>query len=456
MTLFQQQQRFKLDHLVEAYTQHGLSRRAFLQQALALGLAASSASTLLAACGTTSEVGQNPTSITLLHNWHGDDLAAFKNITAAYTSKYAVQVKLEEADDVANALNARLNANNPPDLAILANPLQLKAFASQGKLKALNTLLDMDRLSKEYAQYWISLASYQNILYGVFFRGTNKGSIWYNPNQFDSDHYQTPLTWSEMITLSDTIAHGGKHPWSIGLKNGTSYDWSITDWIAQIYLSESGPDLYDKWTQHTIPWTHGSVKSAFTKCGLILTNENYVKFGTQAIFATTIQQSIYTLLNNPATAYMCYVGDFANALIANQYIDALPGTDYNIFPFPPITASYTGATTANADVVVALKDNDSARNLIQYLAIADSQTLWTTSGGFTSLNMALDLNNYPNEVAKASAQHLVHAPIVRYSALDLMPAKVQSAFTTGAQNFIKEPAQLDTILATIETAAKAS
>ena len=149
-------------------------------------------------------------------------------------------------------------------------------------------------------------------------------------------------------------------------------------------------------------------------------------------------------------------GNFVDELISGQYINALPGTDYNVFPFPPITTSYKGATTASADVVVALKDNDSARDLIQYLAIADSQSVWTTLGGFTSLNMALDLNDYPNEVAKASAQQLVHAPIVRYSALDLMPTTVQSSFSQGTQTFINTPTQLDAILETIEAAAKKS
>jgi alpha-glucoside transport system substrate-binding protein len=455
MTLFQQLRRLKLDHLVEAYITHDVSRRAFLQQALALGLAASSASTLLAACGSkSSEVGERPNSITVLHSWQGNDLAAFEEITAAYTKKYAIQVKLEESDNVENTLTARLQANNPPDLAILPNPRQVQTLASQGKLKALNTLIDMGRLAKEYAPYWINLASYQDNLYGVFFRGTNKGTVWYNPEQFNDNHYQTPLTWDEMITLSNTIADKGTYPWSIGFKDGTNYDWSPSDWIAQIYLSESGPALYDKWIQHTIPWTHSSIKSAFTKSAQIMTSKTYVKDGALQLSSKTVPQSIDSLLSDPAVPCLCYVGDFANELISNQYINALPGTDYNIFPFPTITSGYKGATTASADIVVALQDNDSARDLIQYLAIADSQTLWTTRGGFTSLNMALDLNNYPNEVAKASAQQLAYAPIVRYSALDLMPTAVQTAFTKGVQSFLAEPEQLDTILASIEMAAR--
>ena len=200
MTLSHHQRHSILDHLVDTYRKqkHSMSRRTFLQHSLALGLTVSSASSLLAACGSkSSEAGQLPNSITVLHNWTGVNLVTFKKITDAYTSKYAVQVQLEATNNLDTTLDARLKANNPPDLAILSGPARVQALASQGKLKELNPLLDMDRMHKEYAQYWLDLASYQDSLYGVFFRGTNKGTIWYNPNQFDSNHYETPLS-SEM------------------------------------------------------------------------------------------------------------------------------------------------------------------------------------------------------------------------------------------------------------------
>lgn len=171
MTLFHHQRHSRLDHLINTYREqkHHLSRRTFLQHSLALGLTVSSASSLLAACGRkTTEVGQLPKTITVLHSWTGADLTIFKKITDAYTNLYAIQVQLDATDNVEATLNARLKANNPPDLAILPGPMQVQALASQGKLKALNPLLDMDRLHREYAQYWIDLASYKDNLYGIF------------------------------------------------------------------------------------------------------------------------------------------------------------------------------------------------------------------------------------------------------------------------------------------------
>jgi len=456
MFFFRRQSSPALDELVEKYTTTGMSRRAFLQRATALGLTASSASALLAACGGTSN--SNPTqkvsTLDVVGTWSGDEQTAFNKVKAPFESQNGVKVNFESTRDVSAILTTRIKANNPPDLAILPNPGAMQQYAQQGALKDISSFVDMDQLKKDYSQSWIDLGSYNNTLYAIFYKAANKGTIWYNPKQFQQDKYETPHTWDEMISLSDKIAQSGKYPWSIGVENGPASGWPAADWVAQIFLNQSGPDLYDQWVAHKIPWTHNSIKQAFQTFGQIVGGKHYVNGAPQSVLATDFQTSTYAPYNKPPTAYMCYLGDFAEGFISSQFKSLQPGTDFNFFDFPQINSQYSGSITGGADVIVAFKDNATIRSFVKYLATAQAQTIWVKLGGFTSPNKSVDLNAYPNEVAKASAQQLTAASTFRYGAGDLMPPAVQTAMFKGLLTFIKDQTQLDSVLTSLESTAK--
>ena len=38
--------------------------------------------------------------------------------------------------------------------------------------------------------------------------------------------------------------------------------WTLTDWFENVYLSQAGPENYDKLPKHEIPWTDPSVEEA--------------------------------------------------------------------------------------------------------------------------------------------------------------------------------------------------
>ena len=65
-----------IDDLVTDFQKRGMSRRAFIQRSMALGLSLSAASTLLAACGGSSGSGNdNPKTLSLLTTWGGEEQA---------------------------------------------------------------------------------------------------------------------------------------------------------------------------------------------------------------------------------------------------------------------------------------------------------------------------------------------------------------------------------------------
>jgi alpha-glucoside transport system substrate-binding protein len=443
-----------IEELVADYQKRGISRRAFVGRAVALGLSLSAASALLAACGG----GATSTSktISLLAVWGGEEQDSFKAAIAPFKSRTGIDVKITATRDVDAQLTILLRGNNPPDIAILPNPGKMQQLASQNKLIPLNGMLDMNQIHSDYASAWTDLGSYNGKLYAIFYKAANKGTVWYNPAQFQSNKYTPPATWQDMITLSNTIAASGKYPWTMGVDSGAASGWPATDWVAEIYLNQSGPDMYDKWVTHKIPWTDPSIKSAIQMFGQVAGGNHYINGAPQSILATGFEPASYGPFKTPPDSYMYYLGDFTQGFITKQFKTLKAGTDFNFFPFPTINTQYQGAITGGADVVVAMKDNDAVHQLVKYLATAEAQTIWVKRGGFTSVNKSVSIDNYPDAVAKASAQMMTSASTFRFGAGDLMPAQVQSAFWKGMLTYIQDQSQLDSVLSGIESTAQSA
>ena len=453
MRLYDRQQRAEVDELVNDYTQKGLSRREFLQRAVAIGLTTTAAGTLLAACGGSGGTS-SVKSVDVLNVWSGEEQASFKAVVAPYTQQTGITVNVETTRDLNTILTTRIRGNNPPDIAILPNPGKMQELAKQNKLIPLDGFLDMGQIHSDYSSAWTDLGSYNGHLYAIFYKAANKGTIWYDPANFQSGGYQIPSTWTDMITLSNNIAGSGKYPWSMGVSSGSASGWPAADWMAQIYLNQSGPTMYDKWVAHQIPWTDASIKSAFQMFGQIVTGSHFINGAPQSILATGYQDASYEPYKSPPGAYMYYLGDFTEGFIATQFPSLAPGTGFNFFPFPTINTAYQGAVTGGADVVVAMKNNNGVQSLIKYLATAAAQEIWVRRGGFTAVNKQVSLSAYPNAVAQASARMLTSASIYRFGADDLMPSAMENAFWQAMLTYIGNPGQLDSILSSLESTAQ--
>jgi alpha-glucoside transport system substrate-binding protein len=455
MPVYDRQQRTQLDQLVTDFSQHKVGRREFIQRALAVGISASAATSLLAACGgsTTASGPTKSSSVDLLNVWTGEEQDSFQAVVAPFESQNKITIKAETTRDLSGTLTTRIRGNNPPDMAILPNPGFMQQLASEGKLIPLDSFLDMNQIKNDYSQGWIDLGSYNGHLYALFYKAANKGTVWYNPKSFTAGGYQIPTTWDQLISLSNQIAKSGKYPWSMGVSSAASSGWPAADWIAEIYLNQNGGAMYDKWVNHQIPWTDPSIKAAFQAFGQIITGNHYINGGSQAILSTGFQDASYLPFKTPPASYLYYLGDFTEGFITGQFKNAVPGKDFNFFPFPSINPQYAGAITGGADVVVALKNTTAVQALVKYMATAQAQEIWVKRGGFTSPNKSVDLNAYPDAIAKASAQQLTQATTFRFGADDLMPQAVENAFWAAMLQFIQTPNQLDSILQSMESTA---
>jgi alpha-glucoside transport system substrate-binding protein len=454
MPIFDRGNRQDLDQLVEEYvTTTNINRRQFLQRATAAGLSISAASALLAACGGGTSTPAKVTSIDVLTVWSGNELANFQLQNTAFKQKNGITVNVESTRDLPTVLNTRVRANNPPDVTGSPGTSQFHTLASQGKIVALDKFFDLTQLKQNYAQTWLDYASYNGHLYAVLPKANSKGTIWYNPKQAQAVGATIPQTWNDLIALSDKIAGAGKYPWSMGVSSGAASGWPACDWIDQIYLSQNGPDMVDMWVNHKIKWTDPTVKQAFQYFGQIVNGKHYINGAPTSILATGFQDASYLPYDTPPKAYLYYLGDFAVGFITTQFPSLQAGTDYNFFPFPTLNPTYAGAVTGGADLLFAMKDNDATRAYMQFLSTAEAQTIWVKQGGASSVNKAVDLSVYPNDVQRNAAKQLSTATYFRASPDDQMPTAMETAFWQGSVAYIQNPGQLDSILSSLESTA---
>jgi len=387
--------------------------------------------------------------VTLMGVWSGDELKKFYASVAPLTEETGTQVAGEFTRDLPVVLPVRVAAGNPPDIAVLPNPGQMVEFAKTGDLVALDAFLDMDQLKSDYAQSWLDLGSYDGKLYAIFYKADIKSLVWYNPAAFAAKGYTVPTTWDELTALSDKIVADGGVPWCLGIESGAASGWPATDWIEDIMLRTAGPDVYDQWVDHTIPWTDAAVKTAWEKFGQIARNEAYVWGGTTGVLTTGFGDSPGPVFDDPPGCYMHRQASF----ITSFFPEGVTEEDYAFFPFPSIDAAYGVPALGGADLIVMFNDTPQARALMEYLATPEPQEIWAGLGGFLSPNRRVGLDAYPTATDRAMAQALTGAEVFRFDGSDLMPAAVGSgSFWTGTLDYVGG-VDLDSVLATIEATA---
>jgi alpha-glucoside transport system substrate-binding protein len=127
--------------------------------------------------------------------WGGDELEAFKATVARFEKKTDIEVIVESVGrDLPTVLVTRFQAGNPPDLAAMPNPGQMKAFVAEKGLVPLDKSIVADHL-----QAFVDLGSVEGKLYSVFIDADLKSLIWYSPKRFRAKGYKVPSTWQERL-----------------------------------------------------------------------------------------------------------------------------------------------------------------------------------------------------------------------------------------------------------------
>ena len=432
-----------------------MTKRRFILLALLVGVLAF----LAAGCGgdddeaadtgaTTEEGGGEAVSgnISVLAVWTGAEGESFQAVLDGFKEENPdVTVSYKSASEPATVLSTAVEGGNPPDIAALPQPGFMTDFAQRGALKPID--FAEDKIKEGYSDSWLDLGKVDGKLYGLFFKGANKSTVWYNAAAFEDAGVEPPADWDAFLEAGDTLKASGVTPYSIGGADG----WTLTDLFENIYLRSAGPEKYDQLTKHEIPWTDPSVNEALTEMGKVLQSGN-IAGGTSSALQTDFPTSVTQVFADPPKAAQVLEGDFVGGVIADE-TTAEPDTGFNVYAFPEINDSGP-VVMGGGDVMVMFKDNPAARALIEYLATPEAAEIWAAKGGFSSPNKNVDTSVYPDELTQKTASELANAEVFRFDMSDLMPGAFGSdALFTLLQDFLKNPDDVEAIQKKLEAAA---
>jgi alpha-glucoside transport system substrate-binding protein len=379
-------------------------------------------------------------------SWSGTEEARFSAVLRAFTGLTGASVAYASSGSrsMADVLNGRLAAGNPPDVALLPQPGLLRHYAESGRLVALEGQT-AELVRRNYSAVWQSLGSVHGRLYGVWFKAANKSLLWYDIAAFERAGIAPPDDLNRLLAVMQALRMRGVTPFSVGGQD----QWTLTDWFENLYLQLAGPHNYDQLAAHRLPWTDQSVKDTLRLMARLLGNPALLG-GVHGTLSTSFEDSVVKAFKPPSGAAMVVEGDFVASFIA-----ALPtihiGTDVDAVPFP---AAHPGVplVVGGGDVAVQLRRSIGASALVRFLATPAAAAIWAAEGGYVSPNLELDLASYPDALTRSIARGLLEAgDSFRFDLSDLQPTAFGSSPGHGMQGALRDFLRTEDIPRTVRS-----
>jgi alpha-glucoside transport system substrate-binding protein len=372
----------------------------------------------------------------------GADVESFAASVAPYEEATGVDVQIVGSGSFAGDIQDRVINADYPDVAMFPQPSLLLSFAAKDVIVPLP-----DTLQPASADDTLhTITDIGGVLHGIWFRAAVKSLVWYRPSEFTDRGYATPLTWDDLIALSDRMIADGVAPWCIGMQSFGSTGWVGTDWIEDIVLRMDGPALYDSWVTGDLPFESSEVRSGFTTFGSIIHTRGSVFGGASRVLNESWQSAPDPMFTDPVG---CMMQRQASFWAPNLPDGSVYGEDFSVFVLPGRTAE-DPPIIASGDIAGAFTDAPEVAAFMEFLAQPESGEGWADRGGFTSPHATFNPDFYASDFDREVGQILTSAQIVRFDGSDLMPPEVGTGtFWDGMRGFVAN-GDLSTILTVID------
>ncbi|MEU5186431.1 ABC transporter substrate-binding protein [Streptomyces klenkii] len=382
---------------------------------------------LLSIVGTGDVRTEHRGRISVLASWTDAEEARFRKVLNAYAAKYHVNVDYQGTTALREVLLSRLNAGNPPDIAILPSLGEVGTYVGSATPPRELTPVLKDALNA-YGPLWAP--RFGGKVYAVAVKADLKSIVWYDPAR-----PQSPRT---------TAARGGGQ-WCAGMGGDATSGWPGTDWIEDILLQQSGTEAYEKWARGELPWTEGAVPRAWEAFGGVFTREPAAAalendWG-QKLFAP---QSRQCSLQHQAS--FARTADYTRRAAFAPTREVLPGI-----------ARGPAATEVSADFATLFarkgEQAGAAEDLMRFLTTEEGQKAWaevpeeeksrkvtTNPGRPFFVTPGAPRPDPGTERVNAAVSKALGGPQPKcLDASDAMPLRMRFAFQHGVLDYLSDP-----------------
>ena len=376
----------------------------------------------------------------------------FQQALSQFQQTSGIKIKFTEASQSFDTLiRTRVRANNLPDIALFPQPGILKDFVAQNKMTDLSTQLDVGKLQEELIPGVLDAGKVADKFYGVPVSMNVKSLVFYPKKAFEAKGYQVPKTQEELTALTNRIKTDGTTPWCFGIESSAATGWPATDWLEEYVLRIGGPEKYDQWVNHQIPFNDPVVKQAAEAFENIVLADGNVFGGRKGVASTAFATAANPMFNNPPRCFLHRQGNFITqsgffpARIV-QNLDAEVG----VFYFPSQSED-DQPVLGGGDLAAVFSGKDADTKQVMEFMTGPDFPGWSEQGGFLSPRKDYDLNKYQTETTRQIAKIGSEATVFRFDGSDQMPGAVGSGtFWKGMVAWISGQKDLDTTLNDIE------
>lgn len=377
--------------------------------------------------------------VEILGAFGGAEKESFVKSLEEFEERSGISIEYVDSTDFTTIVKTRVQGGSEPDIALFPQPGGLLEMAEQKKIAPIDTYLDFDEIDRTLVPGFLESARLNGRVYGAPMRMAVKSVVW-TPKAYETAGYPAEFeSIQELQKVADEIKGSGTAPWCIGFNADQSTGWVGTDWIEEYMLRMWGPDVYDDWVSHRIPFNDEKVQQAFDAFGEIVKTDGEVFGGADGIINTPFGDAMNPAFENPPKCMLHRQGNFAYSFYP-QDVQADLDNQVNVMRFPRYDGEYSGSPVlGGGDLAGLFNGNDpDAIEVMKFITSDEFGEEWAAAGGWLSPHKTFDPSNYPDDTTRKIAEFATDADVFRFDASDLMPKTVGSGtFWTGMIEWVR-------------------
>src|SRR5919112_5569213 len=139
---------------------------------------------------TGGQSGGGDKSIEIMYGFGGDQSKGYVAAMKQFETQSGIKIKFTDASQSFDTLiRPRVQANNPPYIALFPQPGLMLDLAKQGKLQDLGGMLNLDSLRASLVPGILDTGTLEGKTYGVPMSMNVKSLVWYPKKAFTSKGY---------------------------------------------------------------------------------------------------------------------------------------------------------------------------------------------------------------------------------------------------------------------------
>ena len=379
-------------------------------------------------------------TVTVAGPWLQPEDGVFRSAIAYFAAATGAEVIYTGSDSFEQQIVIDAEAGSAPNVAVFPQPGLAADMASRGLLSPMPDGMG-EWIAENYGagQSWVDLGTFKNKegaenLYGFFYNVNVKSLVWFVPENFEDAGYEVPTTMEGLRALTEQIAADGETPWCIGLGSGAATGWPATDWVEDIMLRTQSPEVYDGWTNNSIPFNDPRVIEAIEEFGWFARNDAYVSGGAGAVATTDFRESPKGMFASPPQCYMHRQASFVPAFFPDG---TEFGEDVDFFYFPSYESKDLGNPVLGGGTLMSITNpSDATSQLMEFFKLPLAHEIMMAQTGFLTPHKGVNADTYMNDALKGQGEILVNATTFRFDGSDLMPGGVGAGtFWTGMVDY---------------------